>query len=275
MAVWIYLCLILTSAMLFIPLWSEALRLADHTQVNYQGRAIPQSMGGIFPPVYLVSAAWANWTGLIPWDILLRTLVVVAGLGVLGLVDDIWGDAKAKGFGGHMRSLISHGQVTTGLIKAVLGFIIALWAVYSLPGFFLLVFWRALIVALSANLINLLDLRPGRSMKAFFLLALLYIWRVPTEWGILLLLPFLLTSLAYFPWDLAGKGMLGDAGANVLGGVLGLAVVINASGGLQATYLALLIFMHLLAERVSFTKLIAGNFVLRYLDNLGRHSWQK
>ena len=111
MVVWIYILVILASAMLFIPLWAEVLRVAGHMEVNYRGRAIPQSMGGIFPPVYLVSAAWANWTGLIPRELLLRTLIVVVGLGVLGLVDDVWGDSKSKGFGGHLRSLIFHNQI--------------------------------------------------------------------------------------------------------------------------------------------------------------------
>ncbi|MDW7652359.1 MAG: hypothetical protein SCM57_13620, partial [Bacillota bacterium] len=225
MALMGYLVVILAGSLIIIPLWADVLRMAGHLEPNYRGRAIPQSMGAIYTPVFILAAGWALWWGLVPADILLRALIVAVGMGLLGLVDDIWGDARAKGFAGHFRRLIQ-GEVTTGLIKAAAGFLIAAWAVAGLPGFLLLLIWRASIVALSANLINLLDLRPGRSLKGFFLLSLLYAWRVPSETGITLLFPFLLASLVYLPWDLAGKGMLGDAGANVLGGMLGLAVVL-------------------------------------------------
>jgi UDP-N-acetylmuramyl pentapeptide phosphotransferase/UDP-N-acetylglucosamine-1-phosphate transferase len=144
-----------------------------------------------------------------------------------------------------------------------------------LPGIFLLIFWRAVLTALSANLLNLLDLRPGRSIKSFLMLSFIYIWRVPGDAGILLLFPFWLASLVYLPWDLQGKGMLGDAGANVLGGVLGLAIVLTAPAAFQIGYMAVLVGIHVLAERVSFTKLISANYFLRFLDTLGREGWEK
>ena len=275
MTLLIYIVVILAASLLLLPLWAEVLRMAGHMEMNYRGRVIPQSMGAVFPPVLLMASGWARWSGLISGDMLSRTLIVALGLGILGLLDDIWGDSHSKGFGGHFRSLLFNGEVTTGLLKAVVGFLIAIWAVAGLPGFFLLLFWRAAIVALSANLLNLLDLRPGRSMKGFFLLSLIYVALVPSEVAILLLFPLLLASLVYFPWDLAGKGMLGDAGANVLGGVLGLVIVLTASGAIQAAYLLLLVMTHLFAEKISFTQLIAANRLLRFLDNLGRQQWEK
>lgn len=271
MTILIYMLIIIIASLLLIPLWADVLRLAGHLEVNYRGRAIPQSMGGIFAPVFLVAMAWARWTGLVPAAYIARMMIVVLGLGILGLVDDIWGDSRTKGFGGHFRVFIQEGRVTTGLLKAAAGFLISLWAVAGLPGFALLAVWRTIVVALSANLLNLLDLRPGRSLKGFFFLALLYAWLNPSEVGILLLFPFLLASLAYFPYDLAGKGMLGDAGSNMLGAALGLVVILTTPAALQVAYFFLLVAVHVLAERVSLTRLIANTPVLRFLDNLGRH----
>jgi hypothetical protein len=273
MELFLYLAVILAASLLLTPLWAEVLRMAGHMEQNYRGRWIPQSMGGIYSPVFILAAGWAGYSGLVPGDILIRALIVTVGLSLLGLVDDIWGDGKSKGFSGHFRKFFQ-GEMTTGLLKAVAGFVVALWSVVGLPGFFLLLFWRAAIVALSANLLNLLDLRPGRSLKGFFLLSLFFIWLVPTEIGILLLFPFLLASLVYFPWDLSGKGMLGDAGANVLGGILGLVVVLTAPAPFQIFYLLLLTGIHLLAEKISITRLIAGNSLLSFFDNLGRQGWK-
>lgn len=275
MPLFLYLLFTLAAAMLAVPLWADLLRLSGHLEMNYRGRSIPQSMGGVYAPVFLLAAGWAGWTGLVQADLLRRAVIVVLGLGITGLVDDIWGDAKTKGFSGHFRELLFRGRVTTGLTKAFAGLAVAFWAVAGLPGHFLLIVWRAVLVALSANLMNLLDLRPGRSLKSFFLLFLFYVWLVSAESGILLLFPLVLTSLVYFPWDLSGRGMLGDAGSNVLGGALGFAVVSTAPFSFQLLYMAALVGFHLLAERVSLTRMIEANSFLRFFDELGRRGWEK
>lgn len=272
MTTFFYITISVGVSLLLVPLWADMLRLAGHLQTNYCGRAIPQSMGGIFVPVFLVSAVWAQWTGIIPAAHLMRMVIVTVGLGILGLIDDIWGDERSRGFGGHFRAFVREGRVTTGLLKAAVGFLVSLWAVAGIPGFALLMLWRAALVALSANLHNLLDLRPGRSLKGFFFLSLLYVWLNPSETGILLLFPFLVVSLVYFPYDLGGKGMLGDAGSNVLGAALGLVIVLTAPIGLQLLFFLFLVGLHVLAERISLTRVIAATPILRFLDNLGRHS---
>ena len=275
MTILLYLVVIFVAALFFIPLWAWLLRLVGHQTVNYRGRSVPQSMGGVYLLVFMLAAALANRTGLISLEILTRMLIVTLGFGFLGLVDDIWGDRRDKGFGGHFKRLFAHGQVSTGLFKAVAGFLLSLWAVAGLPGIFLHMFWRTMLVALAANLLNLLDLRPGRSLKGFFLLTLLYVALVPSEAGILLMFPFMLTSLVYLPDDLAEKGMLGDAGANVLGGVLGLTVVLTAPVTFQVALFILLLVMNIIAERVSLTQLIVKTPLLYFLDNLGRKDGDK
>lgn len=269
MTILVYLVVIFVASLLLLPFWAELMRWGRHLEVNYRGRFIPQSMGGVYPLVFLLAAAWANRAGLISTEFLIRMMLVTVGLGVLGLVDDIWGNDRDKGFGGHLKRFFSYGQVSTGLLKAVAGFFLSLLAVAGLPGFFLLIFWRALMVALAANLLNLLDLRPGRSLKCFFLLALLYAGLAPSESGILLLFPFLLTSLVYLPKDLAEKGMLGDAGANALGGALGLTVVLTAPFTFQLVLFLLLLLLNIMAERVSFSRIIVSTPILHFFDNLG------
>ncbi|HHX74434.1 MAG TPA: hypothetical protein GX699_05985 [Firmicutes bacterium] len=270
MAQFLYLVISLADALLAAPLWAELACLAGHLAPNYRGKAIPQSMGTIFLPVFLPAAAWAHATELLAPHMLWRTLLIVFAFGLLGLADDIWGNPRAKGFSGHFTRLLREGSVTTGLLKAVAGYFAALAAVSGLPAFFPLPFLRAALVALSANLLNLLDLRPGRSLKAFFLLALLLVLLVPKDAGALLLLPFLLAAFILFPRDLAGGGMLGDAGANVLGAVLGLYAVLFGGNLLQLASLAILAVVHVLTEKVSLSAVIDRQPLLRFLDHLGR-----
>ena len=68
----------------------------------------------------------------------------------------------------------------------------------------------------------------------------------------------------------AGGGMLGDAGANVLGAVLGLYAVLFGGNLLQLASLAILAVVHVLTEKVSLSAVIARQPLLRFLDHLGR-----
>ncbi len=274
MALFIYMSVSLLSALLVLPLLDGLLHSLRHLQRNYCGDVIPQSMGIVFPVVFFLSALWANFTGILPIFLLSRLALITAGFGILGVTDDIWGDNRARGFGGHVKHLLFHGEITTGIGKAVLGFGLSLWAVSGLPGSFLLVILRAILVALSANLLNLLDLRPGRAIKSFFMFSFIYIWRVPDNTGALLLFPFWLASLVLLPWDLHGKGMLGDVGSNILGGVLGLVIVLTAPWVFQFLYMVVLVGIHILAERISLTNVISENIILKFIDTLGREEWE-
>ena len=93
-------------------------------------------------------------------------LFAVFGFGFLGLVDDLAAVGSDRGFRGHLGAL-RQGRVTTGLLKLVAGAGIAIVLVAT-PGFKsgrnLIV--DALLIALAANLGNLLDRAPGRTIKA-------------------------------------------------------------------------------------------------------------
>ena len=126
------------------------------------------------------------------------------------------------------------------------------------------------IIALSANALNLLDLRPGRAGAVFILCAtLLLAFDVGPHaqtWALVLLIG--LAVMIYLD-DRAAKLMMGDVGSNSLGGALGLAFVLAVHSPIgRVTALAALVGLHVLAEKVSISALIERNPILRRLDRL-------
>jgi hypothetical protein len=116
------------------------------------------------------------------------------------------------------------------------------------------------VIAGWANLVNLLDLRPGRALK------------VGLVGGLMLGRPGVVGACAVLlPDDLAERTMLGDCGANALGAVLGTALVTRVrSRALRLTVLAGLIGLTAASERVSFSEVIDRTPALRRIDQLGR-----
>ena len=171
----------------------------------------------------------------------------VAPVALVGLVDDLWSGPE-RGFRAHLRS-----GPTTGTLKAVAIPLWALWRTRSLSG--------ALLVALSANLINQLDTRPGRALKAF-LLSTIVAGGAPRR--------ALAAAVLIAPYDLREMAMLGDAGANALGAVLGSKSVERFTGRRRYEAIGVLAVLTLLGERRSLGSLIERTPVLRQLDALGR-----
>jgi UDP-N-acetylmuramyl pentapeptide phosphotransferase/UDP-N-acetylglucosamine-1-phosphate transferase len=208
----------------------------------------------------------------------LRAAVLVAGLGAgaLGLYDDIVGarpEQRAdKGFRGHLRALAA-GRVSAGAVK-VAGIGAAGLAAGALlgrtPGRPVRTAADAVvaggIVAGTANLLNLLDLRPGRAVKAA---ALLGAPLLTGEAGDVVAGP-LGAAAAVLPEDLAESVMLGDAGANALGALLGLGLAARLGPAGRWAALGVLVALTAASERVSFTRVIESTPGLRELDRLGR-----
>jgi len=150
-----------------------------------------------------------------------------------------------------------------------------------------------LVIAFSANLLNLLDLRPGRALKSYCVLAVpaaaTFTFAAvgqyrsvrlgsPSEWTAAdtavtlacLVVVLLGPVLAVWRYDLGERGMLGDAGSNAMGAVVGYLL----AGSLPLPWLVgvavLLGALNALSERVSFSRLIDASAPLRLLDTLGR-----
>jgi glucosyl-3-phosphoglycerate synthase len=167
----------------------------------------------------------------------------VAAVAAIGLADDVWSGPE-RGFRAHLRA----GR-TTGVLK-LLGIPLAgLAATRSVSG--------ALLVGLSANALNQLDTRPGRALKAYLLAAAAL--RAPKGMAVLLL-----------PYDLREMAMLGDAGSNALGALVGLNSVSRLTGRGRWLAIAALAGLTLLGERRSLGELIERTPLLADLDAWGR-----
>jgi UDP-GlcNAc:undecaprenyl-phosphate/decaprenyl-phosphate GlcNAc-1-phosphate transferase len=79
-------------------------------------------------------------------------------------------------------------------------------------------------------------------------------------------------GLALLPEDLAERAMLGDAGANALGAMLGAAAATSLPRPARAGLLAGIVALTVASEKISFTKVIERTPALHWLDMLGRAS---
>lgn len=236
---------------------------------NYQGRSVPVGAGLALLLAFLgASPLLFFWVSPL---FLAASVFVLVLFSLLGLADDLLGSRERRGLRGHFGALLE-GKMTTGALKALGGLVGAvLFGLLARPGSSLEeVATTSLLVALSANTLNLFDLRPGRALKVFFSWGLALVvasWGSP---GLLLVAPLLGSALAYARRDLRGEAMLGDTGSNLLGAALGVATSSSSSLLGEVLVVAVLVVLHLFAERYSLTEVIARNRFLSFLDALGR-----
>jgi hypothetical protein len=176
-----------------------------------------------------------------------RIRLAVAATAALGLADDLWSGPE-RGFRAHLTK-----GSTTGAAKAVGIPLIALVATRSLR--------KATLVALAANALNQLDTRPGRALKTFLLGAAAV--RGPAA-------SYVPIAVLLAPYDLHEMAMLGDAGANALGAVLGYGSVGKLTARGQILCIAGLAALTAAGETRSIGALIERSPGLRRLDALGR-----
>src|SRR5579871_6319247 len=154
--------------LLLPPLTHALLRRSKRLEPNFRGEIIPQSYGVMI--LFWTAPMLAGIALLYPatGPVCLRWLVTVVGFGALGWIDDTWGTKKIKGLRGHFRAAFRDHTLTTGFCKAVGGALLALDLGWSLhPGHVASALVAAALIALAANAINLLDLRPGRAGAVF------------------------------------------------------------------------------------------------------------
>jgi UDP-N-acetylmuramyl pentapeptide phosphotransferase/UDP-N-acetylglucosamine-1-phosphate transferase len=238
-------------------------------RVNARGRTVATA-GGLAPLASVLGAAGGN--GLRRGGAWQATAIACGGLGGAGLLDDLAGERSgtggARGLGGHLGALLG-GRITTGAVKVVVGAACGAGAAAAVGGPLRpsRVVEGGMVVALAANLGNLLDRAPGRTTKVALLATtgLLVGGRLPSG-------PAFAAgaTAATVRDDLAERVMLGDTGANLVGAALGVAVVDRFGPRGRRIALAALVALTLASERWSFSEVIATTAPLDRLDRLGR-----
>ncbi len=242
---------------------------AGFVRPNFKQDLIPVGSGIAFPAS--LAAAYIPLLFFLPenrWDKAFIFLFVVAFAAFLGIIDDFLGSRETSGLKGHLGQLLK-GRLTTGGFKAVWGGLMSLLVAIA-AGPVAAIPLHALIMALTINAVNLLDLRPGRAGKAFILAAVLLVLAGAGRWDTAFLAVVLGSLVAFLPLDLKAKTMMGDAGSNALGAALGLTAVWILDSEVKWGLLLFLVAFHLFTEKYSLTKIIERNRFLNFLDTLGR-----
>lgn len=243
-------------------------------RVNVHGRPVPAVlgeglwMGALVPAGLLVVVrAFDQEAPGFP-RLVAAVAAIVVLLGAAGRWDDLRGDERPRGFTGHLGAARG-GRLTGGLVKLVAGGVAGLLAGWLVFSGVAAVIETGALVALSANLLNLLDRAPGRAGKIAIVLgaaAVLF----GSVWWTLAAAGMAGAVVACLPLDLSARAMLGDAGANPVGGVLGLGVAMSLDEPGRIVAIVVLVGLNALSERYSFSRAIEATPLLRRLDSLGR-----
>jgi UDP-N-acetylmuramyl pentapeptide phosphotransferase/UDP-N-acetylglucosamine-1-phosphate transferase len=255
------------------PLVLRRLTEAGATRENYRGRMLPVPLGIVIVPAALIA--------LIPVMLLARltdldvfpdnlgfAVVFVPGIALLGLIDDVL-SGEGRGWRGHGRDVLG-GALSTGLLKAGGTLGLALLVASSLPGSDADFLLATAVLVLATNAFNLLDLRPGRSVKAYIVLGLGLTLATQNTAALAGLGIFTAPVLVAGWLDLREKAMLGDTGSNAIGGLAGLWIVLTLDTDGQVLALLILLGLNLFGEFRSISKVIERVPGLRHLDSIGR-----
>lgn len=267
----------------------KRIKASQWERTNFHGVTVSLRGGVAMAGASVASAAVASALSDQP-RAALGGVVASLGGGLAGYIDDVDqgahdGGKVAKGLKGHLGAL-AHGQVTTGVIK-IAGIGASALAASALVGSKATsvggkvsdLALNTVLIAGTANLVNLLDLRPGRALKATVLVAtpLSYFSCAdaktpasPASAQRLLASGLNAAAITALVEDLQETTMLGDTGANAAGALLGTSLAANDSWKLRLGTTLGVVGLILASEKVSFSKVIAANPALNWLDQLWR-----
>ena len=263
-------CIGIAITLLSIPMISKMLENSGMIRENYRGDMIPVGLGLVFIPTLVINSIILIYSNIVPEKIIMIYMLLFASIAMsfVGIIDDSLGNRGVTGLIGHFKALFK-GSLTTGAFKALLGGFVGLTLAVtpskSIPNIIV----ATLVVALSTNMMNLFDLRPGRAIKAYVILAII-IFLASAKFNREVMMLIVPAVLAYFYFDLRALTMMGDAGSNVLGVSIGVFIVSSFDLPVQLVSLVLLVAIHVLTEKFSLTKIIENNKFLNYVDKLGR-----
>ncbi len=244
---------------------------------NFQKKPILASYGLIQFP-YIVVAALVLVYGFPPRSvpetqasvetpIVWLYLAVMGAMWVLGAIDDLWGSREVGGFKGHFRKLLIDRKLTTGAVKAMGGGVVALAAGWILhPDDPIQAGLAAMVIALSSNMLNLFDLRPGRAVAVLFCgLGVTCILTCGRLVASPLIAAVAVIALLFGIADSRGRAMMGDSGSNSLGAALGVTIALSAPNWVIPAII-LFVVLHVYSEKRSISELIERNRALRAID---------
>ncbi|MFI5955894.1 hypothetical protein [Cryptosporangium sp. NPDC051539] len=247
-------------------------------RTNHRGEAVTLAEG----PAVALGATLAAVTGsALAGAPRTAVAAAVAGLGAaaVGTYDDVVGarpdQKRDKGFAGHLRAL-QEGRVSAGAVKIAGVGVSALLAGQALSGRSsgfgraIDTTLSAIVIAGAANVVNLFDLRPGRALKVGLMAAGPLVAGPDRDGSAAVAAAVTGAAVAALPDDLGERSMLGDAGANALGALLGVGLAARLGRPGKALVAAGLIGLMAASERVSFTKVIARTPALNAVDLWGR-----
>jgi UDP-GlcNAc:undecaprenyl-phosphate GlcNAc-1-phosphate transferase len=244
--------------------------------VNYKGDSIIQSFGlNIFIHYVLYFVCFSIALYLVDLHfpaIFSRAFLLVfllLGLSLVGWVDDHYGTKDIKGLRGHMAAFFHEKRVTSGLIKAFAGSFISAFVSYFLSATVLEWLFYTMVMILSIHVFNLLDVRPGRTIKSFWILLFVLLPLLSLQHIVMSVLPIVVSTIFLFHYDRRRLAMLGDTGSNVLGGVFGLFLIFCSVLEVQVFFFGAFLLLSILSEKHSFTAYINKTPWLSKLDNWG------
>ncbi len=280
-----------TCAGLGYVLRRKHIKASQWERTNFHGATVSLRGGVAMAGASVASAAVASVLSDQPRAALGGAVAALGG-GLAGYIDDVDqgahdGGKVAKGLKGHLGAL-AHGQVTTGVIKiagigasALAASALVGSKATSVSGKAADLALNTVLIAGTANLANLLDLRPGRALKATVLVAtpLSYFSAAAAKPEAsasgasaqrLLASGLNAAAITALVEDLQETTMLGDTGANAAGALLGTSLAANDSWKLRLGTTLGVVGLILASEKVSFSKVIAANPALNWLDQLWR-----
>lgn len=246
----------------------------DKTVKNYRSKQV-YNCGGLFLSFNLVIVCsfilCVNFF-LFKTETDISILVLIIGTfsaSLTGYIDDNSND-KVKGLSGHIKSLRNN-ILTSGIIKAFTGVLTSLIICFvcRYSGYNFLI--NFLIIPLSQNFINLLDLRPARAIKAYSAFSIMLLpFMFNNNIYLYALVSIAISLLFYMPHELNETLILGDTGSNLLGIILG--IIIASINNLLPRIVLLIFFIivQIYAERKSINLLIERHYVLKLIDMVGR-----
>lgn len=270
-------------ALLIAPVLLKGLSEAGFVRTNYAGREVPVPSGILIPlAAFVALGVSAPLDRFVDGDVLgmglAWTMIYIIGVCLLGAIDDLLGTPviegglgrqDPRGVRGHLKATFG-GGFSTGAVKAIGSLGLAAFAIgLTVPGDWEYLLAIALVVV-TTNLFNLLDLRPGRALKVFFVLMTglcIGAWTLAPVWTTGVFLGALPVLLYY---DLGEAGMLGDTGSNAIGAIAGVSMVLTLNTTAQLVALAVVLLITLYGEFRSISQLIDRTPMLRFIDHLGR-----